>query len=134
MAPRQGKELGSWELETHVPKKEGETRIRRSYCAKDGLISRTFAFLPLLSNLPPTDSASASTSLHRTEPAPGIDTTYDIVCYAASSHGSKEGFGTRSVERVISETKKVKKVVDGKEIEEDKEWKYFQLSPYRWIT
>jgi hypothetical protein len=67
-------------------------------------------------------------------PAPGIDTTYDIVLHAAKKHGVKEGFGSRSVERVISEKKMVKKMVDGNEVEEEKEWKYFQLGPYKWIS
>lgn len=36
MAPRKGNEPGSWEL---GEKKEGETRVRRSYCVKE-LVTR----------------------------------------------------------------------------------------------
>lgn len=68
------------------------------------------------------------------EPLPGIDTTYDVVCYAAETYPDKRAFGTRSVEKVITETKQITKMVDGKETTVDKEWKYFQLGPYEWIS
>lgn len=35
MAPRKNNEPASWELDADKPKPEGETRIRRSYAAKD---------------------------------------------------------------------------------------------------
>ena len=56
------------------------------------------------------------------------------MCYAAETYPDKRAFGTRSVEKVITETKQITKMVDGKETTVDKEWKYFQLGPYEWIS
>lgn len=40
--------------------------------------------------------------------------------------------GWRDVNRLVKETKQVKKIVGGKEVTEDKEWLYFVLSDYKW--
>ncbi|KXN83423.1 Long-chain-fatty-acid--CoA ligase 2 [Leucoagaricus sp. SymC.cos] len=51
-------------------------------------------------------------------PAEGIDTTSDIISYAA---------------RKYSQMKAVKKTVKGKEVTETKTWKYFELSDYKYL-
>jgi hypothetical protein len=57
MAPRQGNEPGSWELDASSPKVEGETRIRRSYCAKNELITRSSPSFLLSLMLPSSSRA-----------------------------------------------------------------------------
>ncbi|WWD03296.1 hypothetical protein V865_001347 [Kwoniella europaea PYCC6329] len=106
MAPRKNKEPASWEVDADKPKPEGETRVRRSYCIKDLV----------------------------TQPAPGIDTVHDVMLYAAKTHGSKKGFASRNIERIISEEKEVTKMVGGKETKQKKTWNYFKLTPYEWMT
>lgn len=67
-----------------------------------------------------------------TQPFEGIDTVFDVVEYAARTHGDRKALGWRDVDKIIEEEKEVKKVVDGKEITEKKKWKYFQLSDYKY--
>lgn len=42
--------------------------------------------------------------------------------------------GYRDLLKVHRETKKVPKKIDGKEEMVDKEWTYFELGPYKWLT
>ncbi|KAI5866179.1 long-chain-fatty-acid-CoA ligase [Durotheca rogersii] len=86
---------------------EGETKPYRHFKAKDGLITR---------------------------PAPHIATTYDILIDSADKHGEKHAIGTRELIRTHVETKKVPKVVDGVKTEVEKQWTYFELSPYTFLT
>ncbi|OXB35281.1 hypothetical protein LQV05_006035 [Cryptococcus neoformans] len=106
MAPRKNKEPASWEVDADKPKPDGETRIRRAYCVKDLV----------------------------TQPAPGIDTVHDLLLYAAKTHGSKKGFASRDILKVITEEKEVTKRDGGKEHKEMKKWNYFKLSPYNWMS
>ncbi|EPQ56009.1 long-chain-fatty-acid-CoA-ligase [Gloeophyllum trabeum ATCC 11539] len=69
-----------------------------------------------------------------TQPFEGIDTVYDILAYAARTHGTNNAMGWREVVDVHEEEKDVKKVVGGKEVTEKKKWKYFQLSEYKYIN
>lgn len=86
---------------------EGETRIRRSALSPDKLITR---------------------------PWEGIDTVYDVLMYAARTHGTKDAYGHRETVEIHEEEKEVIKVVGGKEVKEKKTWKYFQLSDYKYIS
>ncbi|OTA62386.1 long-chain-fatty-acid-CoA ligase [Hypoxylon sp. EC38] len=86
---------------------EGETKPHRHFKAKDGLITR---------------------------PASHIATTYDILIDTASKHGDKPAIGTRKLITTHTEIKKVPKVVDGVKKEVEKEWTYFELSPYSFLT
>ncbi|KAF6743286.1 long-chain-fatty-acid-CoA-ligase [Ephemerocybe angulata] len=81
--------------------------IRRCSLAKDGLSER---------------------------PAEGVNTVYDIILYAARVHGSRKALGWRDVVQTVEEEKEVTKVVEGKEVKETKKWKYFELSPYKYIS
>lgn len=87
--------------------KSGETPTRRNVLAKDALV---------------------------TGPIEGVDTVYDVLQYAARTHGTKKALGWRNVVDIHEEEKEVKKFVDGKEKIEKKKWKYFQLSPYNYLN
>ncbi|KAG5643653.1 hypothetical protein DXG03_000533 [Asterophora parasitica] len=89
------------------PATEGEGGIRRCSLAVDKLV---------------------------TQPFEGIDTVYDIVAYAARTHGSRNALGWRDILNIVEEEKDVTKVVEGKEVTEKKKWKYFQLSDYKYLS
>ncbi|KAM7203782.1 acetyl-CoA synthetase-like protein [Naviculisporaceae sp. PSN 640] len=88
---------------------EGETPIRRHPASKDEIISR------------PVDN-------------PDITTVYELVRAAAAKYGNAKCMGSRKLLHTHQETKKVKKIVDGEEVEVDKNWTFFELSPYEYIT
>ncbi|KAF8828882.1 hypothetical protein HHX47_DHR3000962 [Lentinula edodes] len=71
--------------------------------------------------------AISSESLY-TQPFEGIKTVYDVLEYAARTHGTRRALGWRDTVDIHEEEKEVKKVVGGKEVTEKKKWKYFQLS------
>lgn len=88
-------------------KKDGETIPRRNVKAKDAL---------------------------RTQPAEGISTLYDILRYSSSKFGNAKAMGMRKIVNTHTETKKIKKMIDGKQEEVDKNWTYFELSPFKFIS
>ncbi|KAF8523839.1 long-chain-fatty-acid-CoA-ligase [Gautieria morchelliformis] len=67
-------------------------------------------------------------------PLEGIDTIHDILLYNARVHGTKDAVGWREIVDVHEETKPVKKIVDGKEVTEQKQWKYWQLSDFKYLN
>lgn len=83
----------------------GEGAIRRCTLSRNGLVER---------------------------PLDGINTVYDIVEYAARTHGTKDALGWREIVKVVEEEKEVTKVIDGKEVKEKKKWKFFELSDYQY--
>lgn len=93
--------------DTNAPEVQGETRPYRHIKAKDGLITR---------------------------PSPEIATIYDLFTTTAKKYGDKAAIGTRSLVKTHVEKKKVPKVVDGVKTEVEKEWSYFELSPYKFLT
>lgn len=86
---------------------EGETIPRRHPKAKDGLVER---------------------------PAPGVNTTFDLLKRSAEKYGNEPAVGSRKLIQVHKEKKKVPKVVDGQTTEVEKEWTYYELSDYTYIT
>lgn len=66
----------------------------------------------------------------RLTPANGINTLYDILRYSSAKFGNAKCVGSRKVVHIHEETKKIKKMIDGKQQEVDKKWQYFELSPY----
>lgn len=54
--------------------------------------------------------------------------------YGMNNRPNKRAFGVRPLVKTITEVKQVKKVVDGNEVTQDKEWKYAVLGPYEWIS
>lgn len=93
--------------DTSAPDIEGESKPYRHIKAKNGFI---------------------------TSPSPEITTIYDLFTSTAKKHGNKAAIGTRSLVRTHVETKKVPKVVDGVKTEVDKQWTYFELSPFKFVT
>jgi long-chain acyl-CoA synthetase len=67
-------------------------------------------------------------------PEEGITTLFDIVKRGARKFGDKNAVGTRKLLKTYHETKKVKKVIDGQVQEVDKQWTYFELSGYSYLT
>ncbi|KAI0477658.1 acetyl-CoA synthetase-like protein [Xylariaceae sp. FL0804] len=90
-----------------APKVDGETKPYRHPKAKDGLITR---------------------------PSADISTVFDVFTNSAKLHGDKPAIGSRKLVKTHVETKKVPKVVDGVKTEVDKQWTYFELSPYSFLT
>ncbi|KAK9422667.1 hypothetical protein SUNI508_00530 [Seiridium unicorne] len=86
---------------------EGETIPRRLPVSKDGLISK---------------------------PVDNISTVYELVRVSAEKFGNAKAMGSRRLVRTHQETKKVKKIIDGQEQQVDKNWTFFELSPYEYIT
>lgn len=68
-----------------------------------------------------------------TRPMEGIETTPDIIAYAAKKYGKMKAVGWRDVIKVHEEQKEIKKTVDGREVAETKTWKYFELSDYKYF-
>ncbi|KAG2207474.1 hypothetical protein INT47_004222 [Mucor saturninus] len=69
-----------------------------------------------------------------TQPAKGVDTLYEVMQYANTSFKDRKGFGYRLLQDTITTKKQVTKVVNGKEIKEEKTWTFFQLSEYHHYT
>lgn len=86
---------------------DGETIPRRNHRTKDALKMR---------------------------PHDDVATVFDVLKYASAKFGNAKSLGSRKHIKTHNETKKVKKVVDGKETEVDKKWTYFELGPYEYIS
>ncbi|KAI8997256.1 hypothetical protein BDB01DRAFT_840661 [Pilobolus umbonatus] len=67
-------------------------------------------------------------------PAQGVHTLYDVLQYSTKRRGDMNALGYRTIEQVVSEEKEVTKVMNGEEVKQTKVWKYFQLSPYIYMT
>ncbi|AEO58782.1 hypothetical protein MYCTH_2306357 [Thermothelomyces thermophilus ATCC 42464] len=86
---------------------DGETIPRRHPKAKDGLVER---------------------------PAPGVNTTFDLLKRGVEHYGNEPAIGSRKLIKIHKEKKKVPKIVDGQTTEVEKEWTYYELSDYTYIT
>ena len=64
----------------------------------------------------------------------GVATIFDIVKRSAEKYGDRKAVGTRKLIKTYNETKKVKKVIEGHVQEVDKNWTYFELSGYSYLT
>ena len=69
-----------------------------------------------------------------TTPSEDVRTIFDILKRSADKYGNAKALGTRKLVKTHHETKKVKKIVDGKTQEVDKNWTYFELSGYSYIS
>jgi long-chain acyl-CoA synthetase len=69
-----------------------------------------------------------------TQPEEGVSTVYDIVRNSAAKHGDRQALGSRKLIKKHNEVTKVKKLVDGKIQEVDKEWTYFELGGYEYLS
>ena len=90
-----------------VEKKEGEGIPRRHPSAVTELVSRL---------------------------EPDIATTYDIVKRGAAKFGDAQALGSRRLIQVHEETKMISKMVDGVEQEVPKQWTYYEMSEYTYMS
>ncbi|WFD24295.1 long-chain-fatty-acid--CoA ligase [Malassezia equina] len=67
-------------------------------------------------------------------PADGVATMSQVLDYARQEFGTRKLIGVRDLIKEHHEKKKVKKMVDGEEVEETKTWTYFELSDYHYYT
>jgi long-chain acyl-CoA synthetase len=111
--------------------------------------SKTTSFQPRMSRKPPFTAevqgipAVKGESIPRRNirhpqllslPQPGIETVFDIVQYSSRRYNDARALGSRKLIRKHKEIKKVKKVVDGQPKEVDKEWMYFEMSHYEYVS
>jgi long-chain acyl-CoA synthetase len=89
---------------TKVP---GETIPRRNIAAKDGLINR---------------------------PAEEVGTVFDLIRRSARIYPNHNAVGSRKLIQMHKETKKIQKNFDGQIQEVDKEWQFFELTPFTFLT
>ena len=68
------------------------------------------------------------------KPAPNISTTYDLVKVSAEKYATERALGSRRLVKLHHESKTVKKMVDGEEQEVEKNWTYFELSGFEYVT
>ena len=69
-----------------------------------------------------------------TSPSEDVKTIFDIIKRGADNFGNAKALGSRKVVKTHSETKKVKKMVDGQTKEVEKKWTYFELSEYNYLS
>ncbi len=86
---------------------EGETIPRRHPLAKAGLLER---------------------------PAPEVGTSFDLLKRSAEKYADEPAIGSRRLIKTHKELKKIQKVVGGETVEVEKEWTYFELSNYTYLT
>lgn len=85
----------------------GETTPRRHPLQVNGLISR---------------------------PSPEIATLYDVLIHSSKKYKDLPTAGTRKHIETHVESKFVKQVVEGKEIEVEKKWTFFEMGDFEYIT
>lgn len=67
-------------------------------------------------------------------PDPSIGTLYDIVCFVEKKYGDALCMGSRKLLKTHVEKKMVKKMVNGEETEVPKEWTYYEMSGYEYMS
>ena len=67
-------------------------------------------------------------------PDPETKTIFDVLKRSSAKYGNAKALGKRRLIKMHEETKKIKKMVDGKEQEVDKKWTYFELSEYEYMS
>lgn len=70
-----------------------------------------------------------------TRPRPKISTVYDVLTYARDKYGSAPGLGSRPLLSIHKEAKVTKeKTPDGKEISTTKNWAFYEMGPFEWVS
>lgn len=70
----------------------------------------------------------------RSRPEEGVATIYDVIRRSSEKFGNAKAMGSRRLIKTHNEKKKIKKMVDGQEREVDKNWTYFELSEYKYLS
>ena len=66
----------------------------------------------------------------RSRPCEEIATLFDVLLRSAEKFGDSDALGTRKLIETHVEVKKVKRVVDGVETEEEKKWTFFEMGDF----
>ena len=69
-----------------------------------------------------------------TVPKEGIDTLYAVLRRSSEKFGNAEAIGKRRLIKLHNEITKVKKIIDGKEQEIDKQWQFYEQSGYEFMS
>jgi long-chain acyl-CoA synthetase len=69
-----------------------------------------------------------------TVPEDGIDTLYAVLRRSSEKFGNAEAIGKRKLIKLHNEATKVKKIIDGKEQEVEKQWQYYEQSGYEFVS
>lgn len=69
-----------------------------------------------------------------TRPSEDVSTVYDLIKRTTTLYGSKQAVGSRKLIKTHTEKKKVPKTVDGEVVHVEKEWTYYELSDYSFLT
>lgn len=88
-------------------KVSGETIPRRNVNFKDGLLAT---------------------------PCPEVTTLYENLLYSVKRYGKKDALGSRPLIKIHKDKKKVQAIVDGEETTIEKEWQFFELGEYSFLT
>lgn len=67
-------------------------------------------------------------------PEPEVKTIFDILKRSSEKYGNAKALGKRKLIQIHEENKKIKKTIDGKEVEVDKKWSYYELSGYEYMS
>ncbi|GAA6006589.1 hypothetical protein JCM11491_003108 [Sporobolomyces phaffii] len=67
-------------------------------------------------------------------PEPGVTTIPDLLAKSVRVRGDHDAVGWRDVVKVHNEEKEVTKTVGGKQVKEKKNWQYFELSDYKYLS
>ncbi|QSL66160.1 hypothetical protein MERGE_000535 [Pneumocystis wakefieldiae] len=86
---------------------KGESRIRRSIFSMNELLVR---------------------------PSPDVNTVYDILTRSYKLYGSKKAFASRKILQVHTKNKELTKIIGGKEIKVQKDWMYYELGHFEYIS
>lgn len=70
----------------------------------------------------------------RNIPAEGCHTVFDMISRSARVYPNHNAVGYRKLVKLHKETKKVQKNIDGEVREVDKEWQFFELTPFNFLT
>lgn len=107
------------------------------------LIPRMTAKPPFTLEVPGQTAVEGETLVRRvpkaipefiTEPEPGVTTVFELVQNSVRKFGNAKIMGSRKLVRTHQDKKKIKKVVDGEEVEVEKSWTFFEMSPYEYIS
>jgi long-chain acyl-CoA synthetase len=63
-----------------------------------------------------------------------VGTVYELLTRSGKQYANEPAVGSRKLLEVHTEIKKVPKVVDGEVRQVDKEWQFFELSDYTFLT
>lgn len=67
-------------------------------------------------------------------PSENINTIFDILKHSSDKYGNAKALGSRKIIKTHNETKKIKKIVDGVEEEVMKQWTYYELGGYEYLS